>query len=370
MHGLSVADAARTGRACPIEQELIRGREEHSRSARRPVGLPTRSCCFRAWGRGRDDCDGAWPGFSAVCLPRCLPSLARADGHAGRVRGCGRDLGCPIDDQLASRPGWVGIVLHPYPARCQLVGPLVTGGTLAADQSLVTGCYLPSVGKASQKKKQVQAQRRDRPQLIRKVREQVSLLRLLGGTFDQGERVAGYPLATVIRVIVHETSRSHALLAQVGELGKMLFVDTSVPINPDNLLRSHGGLVLLKMMPGVGSEWVPRKEVPPVPVALPRDVPFSVWWNTDVMNDGHGTLWSRRKMVLTIANEEGGSHVDPAQPVDVRAIEDENSMGWKFHDPIIGDVSMARGPLMPSVRQIAYELEESITKRLASELSQ
>ena len=25
-------------------------------------------------------------------------------------------LGCPLDDQLASRPGWVGIVLHPYTA--------------------------------------------------------------------------------------------------------------------------------------------------------------------------------------------------------------------------------------------------------------
>ena len=57
------------------------------------------------------------PGLPVVCLPRCLPSLARAAGHAGRVGVAGLELGCPLDDQLASRPGWVGIVLHPYTAQ-------------------------------------------------------------------------------------------------------------------------------------------------------------------------------------------------------------------------------------------------------------
>jgi hypothetical protein len=34
----------------------------------------------------------------------------------------GLELGCPLDDQLASRPGWVGIVPHPYGERTRKLG--------------------------------------------------------------------------------------------------------------------------------------------------------------------------------------------------------------------------------------------------------
>lgn len=225
------------------------------------------------------------------------------------------------------------------------------------------------MGKASRSKQQAQAERRNRPQLIEKIRQQVQLLHVLGEQFDAGHRVVSYPLSTVIRVLVHDTNLSHALLAQAGELKSMPFIDTSDPIDPNNLLPSHGGLVLMKMTSGVGSEWVPSCELPPAPAAMPRDVQFAPWWHTDVMRDSNGTGWSRKRMVLAIANKEGGAHIDPDQPLDVRAIEEENSMGWSYRDPIKGSQPMSNGPLMPSIRQIAHELEQSVTRHLASELN-
>src|ERR1019366_9006734 len=202
----------------------------------------------------------------------------------------------------------------------------------------------------------MQAQYRDRADLIRKLREQVQLLSVLGESFDAGQKIVGYPLATTIRVLVHDTASSHALLAQLGELSAMQFVDTSMPINPRNLIKSHGGLVMMKMTTGTGAEWVPRKEVPmPVPGSEPRDVSFQSWWqDMDVTRDSDGTVWSRRRMVLAIANKEGGAHIDPTQPLNVHAIEEANSMGWKYRDPIVGDQLMSNGPLIPSVRRIAY----------------
>lgn len=215
------------------------------------------------------------------------------------------------------------------------------------------------MGEASRRKKRGQAQRRDRPDLIRKLQDQVKLLHVLGEVFDSGQRVVAYPLAIVIRVLVHDTASSHALLAQLGELRKMPFLDTSLPIDPRNQLPSHGGLVLMRMTSGTGIEWAPRCEVPPpqVPRAAPRDVPFRSWWDTGNTRDSEGTLWSRRRMIISVANKEGGAHIDPAQPVDIRAIEEENSMGWAYSDPIVSDQPVSNGPLMPSVRQIAYELE-------------
>jgi hypothetical protein len=91
----------------------------------------------------------------------------------------------------------------------------------------------------------MKAYSRDRADLIRKVREQVELLHVLGATFDSGHRVAGYLLATTIRVLVHDTTRSHALLAQLGELSTMQFRDTSLPMDMSGPIKTIGGLVLL-----------------------------------------------------------------------------------------------------------------------------
>ena len=215
----------------------------------------------------------------------------------------------------------------------------------------------------------MQAHHRDRADLIRKLKDQVELLHVLGEVFDSGQRIVAYPLATAIRVLVHDTNSSHALLAQLDELPTMQFCDTSLPFNPNKVIETHGGLVLLKATTGTGAEWAPLCEVPAPPGAEPRGIPFQSWWETDVMSDSQGTTWSRRRMVLAIANREGGAHIDPSQPVDVRAIEEENSMGFGYSDPIEGDRPMSNGPLLPSIRQIAYELEQSITKHLASELS-
>jgi hypothetical protein len=70
-------------------------------------------------------------------------------------------------------------------------------------------------------------------------------------------------------------------------------------------------------------------------------------------------------MVLVNANKEGGAHIDPSQPVDVRAIEEENSMGFGYSDSIAGDRPMSSGPLLPAIRQIASELDQSITMHLS-----
>jgi hypothetical protein len=43
-------------------------------------------------------------------------------------------------------------------------------------------------------------------------------------------------------------------------------------------------------------------------------------------------------------------------------------MGWKYVDPVKGDVPMREGPLLPSIREIAYELEHSIARGLGAEL--
>jgi hypothetical protein len=66
--------------------------------------------------------------------------------------------------------------------------------------------------------------------------------------------------------------------------------------------------------------------------------------------------------VLYLANKEGGAHVDPTDPEPaLKTLEEDNSLGWTHSDPWIGqDVAMLNGPVLPSIRQIAYELHQAL----------
>jgi hypothetical protein len=192
--------------------------------------------------------------------------------------------------------------------------------------------------------------------LQRKLREQVDLLEVESATFDAGNPVMARPLAVCVRVLVHDTSASAALLQQLGMLDTILFADTALHVDPNNLLPTPG-LTIVRMTGGQGADWVaPLDMLTPSRIRPP--IRFEPWWTTAVINDRMGHAWSGRDLVLFLANKEGGAHVDPRAPNEaIRALEEDNSIGWMFSDPIAGEgVPMLNGPIPPSVRQIAHEL--------------
>jgi hypothetical protein len=218
------------------------------------------------------------------------------------------------------------------------------------------------MGHASQTKRARREYARQRPELLRVLGQQYEMLVTFGGAFDSGQAVAAFPLAVVIRVVVHDTPKSHALLVQLGERDRVRFRDTALPINPANLLTMHAGLTIMRMTMGTGSSWVPRLVAPSAPGAPLGSIRFGAWWDGSiVLRDTHSVTWTRQNVVLDLANREGGAHVDPMRPEDLKALEEDNSMGWTHSDSITGDGQpMLNGPLLPSVRQIAYELQVSL----------
>lgn len=183
------------------------------------------------------------------------------------------------------------------------------------------------MGKASQVKQQRREQRRERPHLEEKLSEQLKLLIDLGEMYDSGKPWAALPLAASLRLLLHDTPSSHALLAQLEELNSLEFCDSAYHRNPENLIRSHEGLVAMAVIGGQAGFWY-------VPVLTNnrdrRDYPivsFRSWWDLMVLQDWVGHSWTRRSLVLEMANKEGGAHIDPTQSEAIRAVELENSMG-------------------------------------------
>ncbi len=188
--------------------------------------------------------------------------------------------------------------------------------------------------------------------------------------FDAGHRVASLPMATALRVLVHDTDRSKSVLTQLGEKERLQFADTAAHIDPGNLLPTPG-LVLAKVTAGSGADWVPpldgellgpHRQQPPLP--------FGRWWTMPItkVHGPKGGTWSRKSFVLHIANKEGGAHVDPEEPeATIRSLEEHNALGFQYLDPVIGDQPMLNGPVLPSVRQIGLEVQRTIEPLLQAE---
>ena len=129
--------------------------------------------------------------------------------------------------------------------------------------------------------------------------------------------------------------------------------NTSRPLDPRNV-GPHQGLVVMqvKVPEGVkasvsftlfGEEerytdapsdkpktevnFVPRVLGPP-DRAAPTSVSFTRWWEEVVIRDRTGQVFSRKDLVLALANKEGGAHVDPLLDDRYAGLVRFHSMGW------------------------------------------
>lgn len=201
--------------------------------------------------------------------------------------------------------------------------------------------------------------------LAEHLREQLEFLKASAKSYDDGFEGEAKRLATVIRILVHDTRSSKSVLGQLSVKVKMRFTDTSPPRPRDGVVLMSGGLAMMRaqMDPGGGE----GRYVPPLdnlsPERIRPPVPFTAWWLSTVVTDGRGSEFNRKKLVTATANQAGGAHVDPQLDPSYEAISRGNSLGFRFESdgetaPFKGDAALA------SVRQIAYELDRSIREEL------
>ncbi|MFF8780950.1 hypothetical protein ACF07W_27065 [Streptomyces sp. NPDC015140] len=203
------------------------------------------------------------------------------------------------------------------------------------------------------------AAQRDRAGLLELLEENVSFLKASAASLDAGCEAEAKRLAVTLRVLLHDTATSHSLLEQLGVKGQMAFTDTALRIDPRNLLPSAPGLVIMRMAVGVGASFIaPLDEVPLPPSRIHPPALFDTWWNDEFTRGSNGTLWSRRKFVLTMANKEGGAHVDPSLNAAYENLAKNNGLG--FTSTATGvDLPFEGNAAAASVRQIAYEFLKS-----------
>lgn len=189
--------------------------------------------------------------------------------------------------------------------------------------------------------------------------EQLGFIERSAASYDEGFAGEAKRLALAIRVLVHDTVRSRSLLSQAGMKQNLSLLDTCIPFDPHNVL-GHSGLTAARIGRGP-AEVLPLLDEFPM---VHRKVTFQDWWEGVVFVDSSRALFSRQDIVLTVANQDGGGHVDPQLDACYANLTRHNSLDW--WDEIGGRVTPTANPVPAALRQIGHEVLKSLREGYVS----
>ncbi|GAA4417591.1 hypothetical protein GCM10023187_50150 [Nibrella viscosa] len=190
--------------------------------------------------------------------------------------------------------------------------------------------------------------------LKEQLKEQIHFLKASSHSFDSGYCREAKRLAVTLRILLHDTRNSKSVLDQLGYKGSIGFIDTCLDLEPDNLLTQCNLLAITSSnsfdgyVPLLGEGYL----------GVEHSKPFDAWWNKPVLKDSTGKEFTRKELVLYLAEQDGGAHVDPKLDEEFIKLSRENSMQWTIANGV--DQIPINSPVLPAVRQIAYEVEKSL----------
>ena len=190
-----------------------------------------------------------------------------------------------------------------------------------------------------------------RNDLIELLQEQIGFLKRSCSAFDEGFMDEAKRIAVTVRVLLHNTANSNSLFNQL-KFNDYMLIDTCptlVGSIPGRIFQAGLAVPSLK-------GYVPRHQLPAK--APPTWLGFEQWWNKPVIKTEDRT-YSRREIVLLLANKEGGAHVDPKLTFHYEKLKHQGS------GIIISRDGEDPKPMTKEehvcLRQIAYELLESLS---------
>jgi hypothetical protein len=190
---------------------------------------------------------------------------------------------------------------------------------------------------------------------------QLAFLQRSADAYDKGFTDEATRLAVPIRVLVHDARASASLLHQLNEKSRD-FYDTAVPAVSGNLVM-YGALIQMAIGPG-GATYIPYLDGP-LPAGKPTWVSFDKWWRRIIFANPEGLAMSRKDLVLAVANQDGGAHVDPSLDEAYAKLSRGNAMGWVFEKE--GAHYAVRPAEFAAVRQIAHEILKTFDPAMVKE---
>jgi hypothetical protein len=191
--------------------------------------------------------------------------------------------------------------------------------------------------------------------LLDHLRDQLQFLDASCKSFDAGFEGEAKRVATVLRVLIFDSNKQHSLLGQLGVKLALQYHDAAgAPPSPNTIV-----FVGLSMGRGEGGmRYFPKLSEPK------RKLTFDDWWSAPiVIQKVTGVQVSRKDSILSLANQDGGSHVDPALDHAYFELSRRNAIGWKSNVGPPGK-PFENSPTPAIVRQIGHEVLGTLREQL------
>ncbi|MCF8304095.1 MAG: hypothetical protein K9I94_12525 [Bacteroidales bacterium] len=186
------------------------------------------------------------------------------------------------------------------------------------------------------------------------LKNQLRFINLSCKSFDKGFLEESLRLSVCIRVIFHNTRNSTSILKHLDKENINVLSSCGENRNEDvqnatfleSLIMFEGGKGLRPML-NDGPAW------------CYEEIYFSEWWNQIVLITNEGQdKFSRKSLILNLANKDGGAHVDENLDLDYERLKDGY---WIYPNEVDGEEidTKFEDPHYLHVRQIAWEILNS-----------
>jgi len=189
------------------------------------------------------------------------------------------------------------------------------------------------------------------------LKEQLEMLRKSCEGFDRGDILEAKRIAVHLRILWHNTRQSTGLASQLNLANDV--IDTAFVVPPAFVSSaSPEPSSDERRLFAVGGKraYVPLFDYGPAGV---NRIPFNQWWEGTVISDGSGHKFSRKDLVLAVANTDGGAHVDPALDPEYYALTRKGTFGIirvvPTDDPKVFRRIETPSPVAVTLRQIGHE---------------
>lgn len=152
--------------------------------------------------------------------------------------------------------------------------------------------------------------------LSEQVDRQLRFIEASASEFDAGNRDEAIRIATCLRVLCHQTLKSTSLLRHLNAEGISVCstsagtpVSTGLGLNVANNLITNPFTGDMRAAPWLSD--APQKNL----------VPFSIWWQGEVVIFNSGIEITRKALCLWAANQDGGAHVDDSPHADYQFVQ-------------------------------------------------
>jgi hypothetical protein len=198
------------------------------------------------------------------------------------------------------------------------------------------------------------------------LKKQLGFLRHSCQSYDEGYVDEVIRIASVIRTLIHDTQSSTSLLKHLNATGIKLWSTTGGA--PENAVH-YQGMGQYRLQGGVSASFGPSFDDTPMELLPVRD-----WWDqvvyvfsirpeaTTEADDIRVLRLSRRDIVLTATNKDGGAHVDARLPLAYETLAADGALG-SFYQEIDGvrqEIPIKYAHLV-SLRQMGFEVLRSLS---------